>query len=162
MSQPTGHCRQKFSSIHSCHTTTPCTCNAFRGHLIPSLRVCFSFRFKSADLLYLLSVFSENYECQCTNLLERYWIALGLQVCWGVHKTKLNLRNLSVKMTKASNCTELEQVVHTSQDWSGTASLHCRSRVKVSDCFHVWKVALSGKVFKPAQKLLGIFSVNIT
>ena len=57
---PTGHCRQKFSSIHSCHTTIPCTCNAFRGHLIPSLTVFFSFRFKSADLLCLLSVFSEN------------------------------------------------------------------------------------------------------
>ena len=63
---------------------------------------------------------------------EFCWVFSFVEVC-----TKLNLRNLSVKMTKASNCTELEQVVHTSQDWSSTASLHRRNHVKVSDCSYV-------------------------
>ena len=131
---------------------------------------------------------------------EFCWVFSFVEVC-----TKLNLRNLSVKMTEASNCTELEQVVHThrtlcqsnwpmraglpksqssllnisfhfgdtcshctkvftkpiryetfhSQDQSGTASLLAEIALKsLTDL--VWKVALSGEVFKPAQKLLGI------
>ena len=45
------------------------------------------------------------------------WVLLGLHLCWSVRKTLP--KNLSVKTSKAINCTELEQVVHThrTQEW---------------------------------------------
>ena len=67
---------------------------------------------------------------------EFCWVFSFVEVC-----TKLNLRNLSVKMTEASNCTELEQVVHTHRtlcqsDWPLRAGLPKSQSSLLNISFH--------------------------
>ena len=113
-----GHCRQKISSIHLRHTTKPCTWNAFKGHLVSSLKLLFLFLAQSSwPFVFAIGVHWKQWMSMydfVRKVAEFCLVFTFVEVC-----AKLYLRNISVKTSKAINCTELEQVVHThrTQEW---------------------------------------------